>query len=47
MLVADLAQAVARVAERGIFGLSFDLVLDIVFMAACAYLAFRIDRQNL
>lgn len=44
-LALDVVQAVGRVAERGVFGLSFDLVLDIVFMAACVYLAVRIDRQ--
>ena len=44
-LALDLVQAVARVAERGVLNLSFDLVLDIVFMAACVYLAVRIDRQ--
>ena len=44
-LALDLVQAVARVAERGVLNLSFDLVLDIVFMATCVYLAVRIDRQ--
>ena len=44
-LVLDLVQAVGHVIERGVFGLTFDLVLDIVFMLACVYLAFRIDRQ--
>ena len=44
-LALDLVQAVGRVVERGVFGLSFDLVLDMVFMAACVYLAVRIDRQ--
>ena len=44
-LALDLVQAVGRVVERGVFGLSFDLVLDIVFMATCVYLAVRIDRQ--
>ena len=41
----DLAQAVARLVERGPLGLPFDLVLDIVFMATCVYLAVRVDRQ--
>ena len=44
-LVLDLVQAVGRVTERGLLGLSFDLVLDIVFMAVCVYLAVRIERQ--
>lgn len=44
-LVLDLVQAVGHVIERGVFGLTFDLVLDIVFMLACVYLAYRIDRQ--
>lgn len=44
-LALDLVQAVARVAERGPLGLPFDLVLDIVFMATCVYLAVRVDRQ--
>lgn len=44
-LALDLVQAVGHVAERGVFGLTFDLVLDIVFMATCVYLAYRIDRQ--
>ena len=45
VLVLDLVQAVGHVIERGVFGLTFDLVLDIVFMLACVYLAYRIDRQ--
>lgn len=44
-LALDVVQAAGRVAERGVFGLSFDLVLDIVFMATCVYLAVRVDRQ--
>lgn len=44
-LVLDLVQVVGRVTERGLLGLSFDLVLDIVFMAVCVYLAVRIERQ--
>ena len=44
-LVLDLVQVVGRVVERGLPGLSFDLVLDIVFMAVCVYLAVRIERQ--
>ena len=44
-LALDLVQAVGRVLERGVFGLSFDLVLDVVFMACCVYLSVRIDRQ--
>lgn len=45
VLLLDLAQAVARLVERGPLGLPFDLVLDIVFMATCVYLAVRVDRQ--
>ena len=44
-LLLDLVQVVGHVVERGVFGLSFDLVLDVVFMAVCVYLAVRIDRQ--
>lgn len=44
-LVLDLVQVVGRVTERGLLGLSFDLVLDIVFMTVCVYLAVRIERQ--
>ncbi|WP_417228866.1 hypothetical protein [Thermophilibacter sp.] len=44
-LALDLVQVVGRLLERGVFGLSFDLLLDVVFMAACVYLAVRIDRQ--
>lgn len=44
-LALDLVQAAVRLVERGPLGLQFDLVLDIVFMAACVYLAVRIDRQ--
>lgn len=44
-LALDLVQAAVRLVERGPLGLQFDLVLDIVFMAARVYLAVRIDRQ--
>lgn len=44
-LALDLVQVVGHVLERGVFGLTFDLVLDVVFMACCVYLAVRIDRQ--
>ena len=45
VLALDLVQAVGHVMERGVMGLSFDLVLDIVFMGACVYLAARVSRQ--
>ena len=45
-LALDLIQAVVRLADRGIYGLSFDLVLDTLFMASCVYLAIRVDRQG-
>lgn len=44
-LALDAVQIVGRLVERGLLGVSFDLVLDAVFMAACVYLAVRIDRQ--
>lgn len=44
-LVADAVHAAASVAERGVMGLSFDLVFDLLFMAACAYCAVRILHQ--
>ena len=44
-LALDLVQVVGRLLERGLLGLSFDLVLDVVFMAVCVYLAVRIERQ--
>ena len=44
-LALDLVQAAVRLVERGPLGLQFDLVLDIVFMATCVYLAVRVDRQ--
>ena len=44
-LALDLVQVVGHVLERGLLGLSFDLVLDVVFMAVCVYLAVRIERQ--
>ena len=45
LLALDLVQAAVRLVERGPLGLQFDLVLDIVFMATCVYLAVRVDRQ--
>ena len=45
-LALDLIQAVVRLADRGLYGLSFDLVLDTLFMASCVYLAIRVDRQG-
>ena len=45
-LALDLIQAVVRLADRGIYGLSFDLFLDTLFMASCVYLAIRVDRQG-
>ena len=44
-LALDVVQAAVRLVERGPLGLQFDLVLDIVFMATCVYLAVRVDRQ--
>ena len=46
-LVLDLVQATVRLIERGPFGLSFDLVLDTLFMAACVYLSICVDRQGI
>ncbi|MDO4429067.1 MAG: hypothetical protein Q4B91_06160 [Atopobiaceae bacterium] len=45
-LALDLIQAVVRLVDRGLYGLSFDLVLDTLFMASCVYLAIRVDRQG-
>ena len=44
-LALDLVQVVMRVAQGGVFALSFDVVLDTLFMGACVYLAIRVDRQ--
>ena len=44
-LALDVVQAVVRIFHGGVFALSFDVVLDTLFMAACAYLAIRVDRQ--
>lgn len=42
----DVAQTVSSVVRAGgLSGLTFDLLLDLLFMGACAYLAFRIFRQ--
>ena len=41
----DLVRVVGTLVERGVLGAPFDVVLDFVFMGACAYLAYRIDRQ--
>lgn len=45
LLVLDVLQLVGHIAERGVLGVPFDVVLDVVFMATCVYLAVRIDRQ--
>lgn len=44
-LALDLVQVVGRLARGGVMALSFDVVLDTLFMAACVYLAIRVDRQ--
>ena len=44
-LALDLVQVVMRVAQGGVFALSFDVILDTLFMGACVYLAIRVDRQ--
>ena len=44
-LLFDAVQAVGAFLERGIHGLTFDLMLDLLFMGSCVYLAIRIMRQ--
>lgn len=41
----DLARVVLSIALGGAFGVSFDVVLDLLFMGACAFLAFQVGRQ--
>ena len=41
----DACQAVVMFAERGLHGITFDLVLDLFFMGTCLYLAVRVLRQ--
>lgn len=43
--VADLARVVLSIFVGGTFSVSFDVVLDLLFMGASAYLAFRVGRQ--
>ena len=44
-LAFDAAQVVGTLIERGIQGVTFDLMLDLLFMGSCVYLAIRIARQ--
>ena len=41
----DLARLALSVTLGGAFSVSFDVVFDLLFMGACAYLAFRVGRQ--
>lgn len=41
----DLARAAGAIVERGILGMPFDVVFDLLFMGVCLYLAVRILRQ--
>ena len=43
--VADLVRVVLSIALGGTFSVSFDVVLDLLFMGACAYLALRVCLQ--
>ena len=45
-LALDVVQAVVRIFHGGVFALSFDVVLDTLFMAACVYLSVCVDRQD-
>lgn len=45
-LALDVIQAVVRIFHGGVFALSFDVVLDTLFMAACVYLSVCVDRQD-
>ncbi|MGQ5425550.1 hypothetical protein ACULPM_00750 [Thermophilibacter sp. ZX-H3] len=41
----DLVQVVGMFLERGILGVTFDAVFDLLFMGVCVYLAVRVLRQ--
>lgn len=41
----DFVRVALSVTLGGVFGVSFDVVFDLLFMGACAYLAFRVGRQ--
>ena len=41
----DLVQVVGMFLERGLLGVTFDVVFDLLFMGVCLYLAVRIMRQ--
>ena len=41
----DLVQAVGMALERGLLGVTFDVLLDLLFMGSCLYLAVRVLRQ--
>ena len=43
--VIDLAQVVGMLLERGLLGVSFDALFDLLFMGVCVYLAVRVLRQ--
>lgn len=41
----DLVQVVGRLVGHGVVGVGFDLLLDLLFMGSCLYLAVRVMRQ--
>ena len=41
----DLVQVVGMFLERGLFGVTFDVIFDLLFMGVCVYLAVRVMRQ--
>lgn len=43
--VIDLAQVMGMLLERGLLGVSFDALFDLLFMGVCVYLAVRVLRQ--
>lgn len=44
-LAFDVVQVAGMFVERGIQGVTFDLMLDLLFMGSCVYLAVRVLRQ--
>ena len=44
-VVFDLVQVVGMFLERGLFGVTFDVIFDLLFMGVCVYLAVRVMRQ--
>ena len=41
----DLVQVVGMFLERGLLGVTFDVLFDLLFMGVCLYLAVRVMRQ--